>query len=46
MFIIILLETNLYMSISQGSKTDPWGTPAETSQTVDDAALLITFYFL
>jgi hypothetical protein len=31
---------------SKGPKTDPWGTPAETSQTVDDVALLITFCFL
>jgi hypothetical protein len=27
-------------------KTDPWGIPAETSQTVDDVALFITFCFL
>ena len=26
-------------------KTEPWGTPAETSQTVDDVALLIIFAF-
>jgi hypothetical protein len=31
---------------SKGPKTDPWGPPAETSQTVDDVALLITFCFL
>jgi hypothetical protein len=31
---------------SKGAKTDPWGTPAETSQKVDDVALLITFCFL
>jgi hypothetical protein len=31
---------------NKDSNTDPWGTPAETSQTVDDVARLITFCFL
>jgi hypothetical protein len=42
-----LLSNIIYINQnSKGPKTDPWGTPAETSQTVDDVALLITFCFL
>jgi hypothetical protein len=43
---LLELYNSILNSLEKKEFSYPWGTPEETSQTVDDVALLITFCVL